>query len=234
MLLSSPSFSNFLDHLSTNTSVAPQSLPKVESLAQPQPEQRQIPKDVNPSSTQQSQQQQIGMAMIPEQSVDFSMLSLDNNAFNFQPQVFVVDTSDIPTPIDSSILSGKVSVSADESFDSEKLEIPALERQSETVNASQPNLACSEDFDLDAEFPLFEPQAKSTNLATQDEGHGLMESATYTIFGGVESEKIFARYELVDATEQEIGAAAAMARIQRISERIEPITSRLELLTIDL
>ena len=54
------------------------------------------------------------------------------------------------------------------------------------------------------------------------------------IFGGIESEKVLARLELVDATEEEATAALAMARVQRISSHLEPIVSRLELLTMNL
>jgi hypothetical protein len=45
---------------------------------------------------------------------------------------------------------------------------------------------------------------------------------------------MFARYELVDATEEEASAIFAMARVQRISASIDSVVSRLELLTMDL
>jgi hypothetical protein len=128
MLLSSPSFSTFLDHLSSNPTSLPQNTSvKVEQVQQQ--EQDQIPKDVNAYNGQFSSQQQIGMAMIPEQTMDFSLFNL-GTTYNFQPQVFVVDTPELPNVIDASVLSGKASNFVEESFSSEddKVEVPAIER----------------------------------------------------------------------------------------------------------
>lgn len=54
------------------------------------------------------------------------------------------------------------------------------------------------------------------------------------LFGGIESEKALARYELVDASEEEATAVIALARVHHISENIESVVSRLELLTMGL
>ena len=240
MLLSSSSFSNFLDHLSSNSSTLPQAAvmaaAKSEMAQQPQQqEQRQAPKDLNPYS-QQSQQQQIGMAMIPEQNVDFSMLSLGNNGmYSFQPQVFVVDTPEMPAPIDTSLLSGKTSNFVAEAFEcgSDKIEVPVIERPVEKVEPTEVANAgpVDEEFEADPEFALFHSEPALTNetaKATDDE------CAEPSIFGGIESEKMLSRYDLVDATAEEATAALAMARVLRISASIEPIVSRLEMLTMDL
>jgi hypothetical protein len=238
MLLSSPSFSNFLDHLSTNpTAAAPAPQLKIEPQMQPQqpqsqPEQRQLPKDVNPYNSQFSSQQQIGMAMIPEQSVDFSMLSLDNDAFNFQPQVFVVDSLEMPTAIDAEVLSGKSSNFV-ESFesDNEKIEVPVIERPIERSVA--PEASCfDEEFEADPEFALFH----SEPVVSQEEPKEIDTESFYQIdiFGGIEAEKVLNRFELVDASEEETAAALAMARVQRIAASMESVVSRLELLTMDL
>ncbi|KAJ6439503.1 bZIP transcription factor (LziP) [Purpureocillium lavendulum] len=233
MLLSSPSFSTFLDHLSTNPTAMPQvSQVKVEQQSQEQP---QIPKDVNPYGAQ-SQQQQIGMAMIPEQTMDFSLLSLDNSSYNFQPQVFVVDTPEVPAVIDTSVLSGKASNIVEESFqsDDEKVEVPVIERPTEMREAAEPvNVApVDEDFEADPEFALFHSEPVSVTEAPKtvdtDNFSGV------DIFGGIEAEKALSRYELVDATEEEVSATFAMARVQRISASLESVMSRLELLTMDL
>ncbi|KAK2938308.1 hypothetical protein FoTM2_001526 [Fusarium oxysporum f. sp. vasinfectum] len=233
MLLSSPSFSNFLDNLSSNPT-AVQQTPQLK--VEPQPEQRQVPKDINPYNTQQSSQHQIGMAMIPEQNMDFSMLTLDGS-FNFQPQVFVVDTPELPDAIDASVLSGKTSNFAEPIFDSEeeKLEVPAIERPVEKPGVSEPVDAAPIDleFESDPEFALFHTEAATTTTEQPKEfdTEGL---SHVDIFGGVESEKVLARLELVDAGEEECIAALAMARVQRISASCDAVTTRLELLTMDL
>ncbi|KAF5598431.1 heterokaryon incompatibility het-6 [Fusarium pseudocircinatum] len=225
MLLSSPSFSNFLDNLSSNPT-AVQQTPQLK--VEPQPEQRQVPKDINPYNAQQSSQHQIGMAMIPEQNMDFSMLTLDGS-FNFQPQVFVVDTPELPDAIDASVLSGKTSNFAEPIFDSEeeKLEVPAIERPVEKPEVSEPVDAAPIDleFESDPEFALFHTETATTTTEQPKEfdSEGL---SHVDIFGGVESEKVLARLELVDAGEEECIAALAMARVQRISASCDAVTSR--------
>lgn len=231
MLLSSPSFSNFLDHLSTNPAALPQAAaPQVK--AEPQQEQRQMPKDVNPYGGNPSQQQ-IGMAMIPEQTMDFSMLNLDG--YNFQPQVFVVDTPEVPAPIDSSILSGKSSNFVEPlSSDEDKVEMPVIERLPVEAEESEPVEAApvDEEFESDPEFALYHTQPASST--TKSPAAAVESLSNVDLFGGIESEKAFSRFELVDSTEEETTAALAMARVQRISASAESVVSRLELLTQDL
>lgn len=236
MLLSSNSFSSFLDTISTDPSSMPQ--PKVEPQQpqQPQqlPQQRQAPKDVNPHNSQFSSQQQIGMAMIPEQSMDFSMLSLDHDSFNFQPQVFLVDTPEFPAPIDPAMLSGKTSnlVEPLES-DNEKIEMPVIERPvAEPVAPVEEVAPVDEDFESDPEFALF--HSEPTTIKEQPKEINTAAFSQVDIFGGIEPEKVLARFELLDATEEQVSAAFAMARVQRISANAESVLSRLERLTLDL
>lgn len=232
MLLSSPSFSNFLDHLSANPTAIPTA---TSAKPEEQQDQLQIPKDISPYGNEPSNQQ-IGMAMIPEQSMDFSMLTLDGS-YNYQPQVFVVDTTDVPAPIDASVLSGKTSNFVETSFESddEKVEIPAIERPAEKTEAAEVTEAApvDEDFESDPEFALYhsEPAAPKSEARSELDADGL---SNVEIFGGLETEKVLSRYELVDATEEETSAIVAMTRIQRISDSIESVVSRLELLTMDL
>lgn len=232
MLLSSPSFSNFLDNLSSNPAAAQQVQMKVEP--QQDQQQPQIAKDVNPYN-QQTQQQQIGMAMIPEQSMDFSMLSLDNGAYNFQPQVFVVDTLEMPAAIDADILSGKASNFVQPSFDSEgeKVDMPVIERRVEKSEVSEPVEAVSLDaeFESDPEFALFHSEPAAT--AVQPRELDTDDLSRVDIFGGIESEKVLSRYELVDASQEEMTAAMAMARVQRICAMADSVASRLEFLSLD-
>lgn len=231
MLLSSPSFSNFLDHLSSNPATMNQA-PQLKAEAQQQQQQAQQPKDVNPYGSQQSQQQ-IGMAMIPEQSMDFSMLSIDNSAYNFQPQVFVVDTPDVPAPIDAAILSGKSSNFVEPSFDSdeEKVEMPVIERPVEKTQVTESTEVDSE-FESDPEFALFHSEPATSSSEPKELDTDCL--SHIDLFAGVESEKALARFELVDASEEEATAAMAMARVQRISANVDAVVSRLELLTMDL
>lgn len=233
MLLSSSSFSGFLDNLSTNPNTLPQPNQQIkteEPQQQQAQQQRQLPKDVNAFGAQPTQQQ-IGMAMIPEQNMDFSMLSLDTG-FSFQPQVFVVDTPEIPTSIDTSVLSGKSSNFVEQTFESEeKIEAPVIEHPVESVEALT-NTDVDEEFEADPDFALFhsEPCA-AHNSAKESE---LETMPHIDIFGGLDSAKVLSRYELVDATEEECTAALAIARVHRLTAHAESALAKLELLTINM
>ncbi|KAF4123763.1 hypothetical protein GMORB2_6464 [Geosmithia morbida] len=245
MLLSSPSFSNFLDDLSSNPAAASASAsqgaapvkmePQQQQQQQQQQGERQQPKDVGSYGSQQSQQQ-IGMAMIPEQAMDFSMLTLDG-AYNFQPQVFVVDNLDIASPIDTAVLSGKTTNFVDQSLpesDDDKMEIHAIERApvDNNDNKATTSAPIDEEFESDPDFALYHSEPIETITNKQEEQDD--DELSANIFGGVVPEKVLARYQLVDATEEEASAAVSMARVQRISENVESIVSRLELLTMDI
>ncbi|GAB0136055.1 BZIP-type transcription factor mbz1 [Epichloe bromicola] len=235
MLLSSPSFSNFLDTLSSNSAGLNQSAPVKVEHAQQQ-EQTQVLKDVNPYNEQFSSQQQIGMAMIPESATDFSLLSLDNSAYNFQPQVFVVDTPETPNIIDTAVLSGKTANFVEESLssDEEKVEVPVIERPLET-RTSEPvrEAAVDEEFEADPDFGLFHSEPAAVTEAPKEINTENLADIV-DMLGGIESEKMLTRFELVDASEEEASAAFAMARVQRISAGVESVVSRLELLTMGL
>jgi bZIP-type transcription factor MBZ1 len=243
MLLSSPSFSDFLDRLSTNPTALPQ--PPAQPQQATQQRETQLPKDVNPFAAQQQiQQQQIGMAMIPEQTIDFNMLSLDtaDSTFTFQPQVYaVLETPEIPAGIDASVLSGKKSNFVGEVFESEdeKVELPVIERPSpvkqEKVEAAIP--VVDEEFEKDPAFALYH-QSTAVTVSTESteapvglDTDGLSQ---VDIFGGIEPEKALARFDLVDASEEEESAALAMARVQRIAANMDDVLVRLERLTVDL
>lgn len=237
MLLSSSSFSSFLDQLSTNGQTLPQQpqqQPQSAVKTERQTEQ-QTAKDPNPYAAQQ-----IGMAMIPEQDMDFSMFTANNDSFNYQPQVFAVfETPEVPPTIETSVLSGKSSNFVGEAFgsDEEKLSLPAPELPSKSFTPELPEKstepeqqAVDDEFENDPEFALYHATPSSTSespveLDTEDFSH-------VDIFGGIETEKMLARYELVDASEEEQKAALAMARVQRISASLEPVLERLERLCL--
>jgi bZIP-type transcription factor MBZ1 len=238
MLLSSPSFSDFLDRLSTN----PTSLPA--PRAQPQAaQQAQLPKDVSPYAAQQVGQQhhQIGMAMIPEQTIDFNMLSLDtaDSTFTFQPQVYaVLETPEVPAGIDTTVLSGKQSNFVGEVFESEdeKVELPIIERPAPAEEKIEPNtVVVDEAFESDPAFALYHDSpvssAEATDCPAELDTDGLSQ---VDIFGGIEPEKALARFNLVDASEEDESTALAMARVQRISSNMDEVLERLERLTVDL
>jgi len=234
MLLSSPSFSNFLEHLSQT----PQALPQAPEPQRQEPA-RQLPKDINPYAAQrQVNQQQIGMAMIPEQNMDFSMMTMDAPApidsFNYQPQVFVVETPEPVNPIDTSALSGKTSnfVLPEAEDEDEKELAPVLEYQEKATVPEVPEVAPPEEADEEFENdPAFELYRSSTPVSKTERVEIKLSEETEDIFGGIEAEKAFARIELVDPTEAEEKAAAeerAVLRFERICARIDAVSSRLE------
>lgn len=240
MLLSSPSFSNFLDHLSSAPAGLPQQQQQQQApvkIEQRQPESRQLPKDVNPyAAAQTQQQQQIGMAMIPEQTMDFSMLNIDGDSFNYQPQVFaVLETPEVPE-IDTAALSGKSSNFVGESFSSDisKVEVSAIEspissmEKSQTPNAQAELVASTTVGDLDGD--IYDDDVTAVSAPAE------LESASFTcdIFGGVEPEKAFARYELVDSSEEELAANIVVRRVERLSASLESTLANLERLTLGL
>ncbi|CAK7197993.1 hypothetical protein SEUCBS139899_000648 [Sporothrix eucalyptigena] len=258
MLLGSPSFSDFLDRLSANPALVPQNqaqtLPtQVPAQVQgvPQGQDRQAAKDANPYPAQH----QIGMAMIPEQNIDFSMLHMEAEpAFAFQPQVYaVLETPDVTIPtIDTSVLTGKVSNFVGCADEDEKIEMPIIEhpimpKVTETVKAVAPVIADAE-FDNDPAFALYHDVAPSTAAvpAEAEPEHGAQVSkplelntevmSDVDIFGGVETEKALSRYELTDVSENtvdEIDESLAIARISRIASSIETIASRLDMLNAE-
>lgn len=245
MLLSSPSFSSFLDHLSSNPAAHPQHQQQQPQPEQRQPEPRQAPKDVNPFGAlgqqgAQHQHHQIGMVMMPEQTMDFSMLNLNSDAFNFQPQVFtVLEAPEVPI-LDAYALSGKTSNFVPGSFtsDTEKtdapvVELPALPETSEPLeaeieSADSERPVASLDGDLYDDETTVAP-SRSVELDTDS-------LTAVDIFGGIELEKALSRLELNESDEstENITVVLASRRIERLAASLEPIMTRLDLLTIGL
>jgi hypothetical protein len=227
MLLSSPSFSGFLDTLAQNPAAVHQQQPQPTSVPQ-QGDNRQARKDANPFvAPQQMQNQQIGVAMIPEQTMDFSMLDLNNDAFSYQPQVFSV--FGIPeTTIDSEVLSGKSSSPVRElSSDDEKIELPAVERAPESAPGKvevKEIETVDEEFDADPQFALFAatpaPASKPSDIDTVRELLPLIPAKEE-------------HYSLVvESSISDNEAEAAMRRVDRICDGMERIADRLRSLTL--
>lgn len=233
MLLSSPSFSDLLNQMSTNPGAAAISQQRQQQQQQPEPQvqnqqgqQQEPPKDVNPYNALQGQQQQIGLAMIPEQTVDFSNLAMDGGeVFNLQPQVFSMEAPEM-TGIDATVLSGKPSnfVGGEPEEREEKVQMPFLDRP---VEKNQPVVAeappVDPEFEANPEFELYHSSGSPPHAEEPAEGDWERD-----IFGGIQPEKVLARYELVDAAEQEQSAILAMERVSRMCERLEAARLRIE------
>lgn len=121
-----------------------------------------------PFQFSQPEPTQVGMTMVPETQLDFSMLNINNNANNgaawngfngYQPRVFAV--TELPegpaNPLDISAMSGKGhstifaaedAASADEEV---KPDYPVIERP---VQTAQPTMAAIEEEDVDDEYAL--------------------------------------------------------------------------------
>ncbi|KAI0381620.1 hypothetical protein F5Y04DRAFT_280700 [Hypomontagnella monticulosa] len=242
MLLSSPSFSNFLDHLSAN----PAALPQQQQQQQPQPEQRQpesrqVPKDINPfaAGQQNHQQQQIGMVMMPEQTMDFSMLNLNADAFNYQPQVFaILETPEVPV-IDTEVLSGKTSNFIGESFssDTEKTEVPVLESpvlSSVELEPETSTESVSEKTTSNLDGDIYDDEEETTVTPSKPAELDTDSLVAVDIFGGIETEKAFARFELVDSSHEDPTAVVASKRIDRLVASLDNALARLDMYSIGL
>lgn len=225
MLLSSPSFSGFLDSLTPN--MAAQQTPTTVAAQRPA-ETRQVPKDVNPYAAQQMQDQQVSM----DQSPSFNGLPMidinGDGSYGYQPQVFSVLSLPEVT-IDASVLSGKTSNFVEQSFESddEKVEMPVIERipaKAEQAAVSEPIVA-DEEFDSDPAFALYTQAPVPTPQTPTDLDF-------VSLFGGIDSEKVFARYELVTRTPDDTISALGMARVERLFASLDAVAARLEAMTI--
>jgi hypothetical protein len=231
MLLSSPSFSDLLNEMSNNPALVNQA-----SQIQPQPapqqqeqQPRQPPKDVNPyTASLQHQQQQMGTAMVNQGSSDFANIGLENEPNNFilQPQVFTLSTPELIPSIDVTMLSGKSSNFVGEQLDADddKVQLPVIERPAEKSLSApeQPPHPVDPEFESNPEFELYHTPTSPVSAADEEEAWKV------NVFGGVQPEKVLARYELVDASEEEQCALLALEKVQRTCERLEATRVRIE------
>ncbi|CAK7262492.1 hypothetical protein SEPCBS57363_000081 [Sporothrix epigloea] len=261
MLLGSPSFSDFLDRLSSNPALIPQNQSQIHPQSTPsritaptqgvsQVQERQAPKDSNSYPTQH----QIGMAMIPEHNIDFSMLHMEPEPiFTFQPQVYaVLNTPEVTIPaIETSIFTGKESNYVGSIVDDEKIVMPTIERliasKTETVKTSAPIVADA-DFDNDPAFSLYhdateaiintsaEADLKSSSSASTLTKLNAYPKSTTAVFAGIRTEKALSRYELVGASHDVVSnldESLAIARISQIANSIKKIAARLDLINAE-
>ncbi|KAI1152958.1 hypothetical protein F4825DRAFT_417283 [Nemania diffusa] len=235
MLLSSPSFSSFLDVLSTDPNAYTTQPPVEQRQAGP----TQVPKDPNPyNSNNSGQHQQIGMVMVPESNMDFSMLNLNPGGFGYQPRVFaVLETPELPE-INTEVLMGKSSnfVGDSPASDSDKTDAPSIEApispiiekpQTPEVNAGPVSVERAADLDGDI-FDEDNSAPPPRPLELDTDGFSAVD-----IFGGIESEKALARYEFVDSSEEEKSACMALRRVERLAASLAATFSALERLDMD-
>lgn len=180
MLLSSPAFSGFLQELSQSGLPPPNVHKHTQQQkpvqTQPQVQTQSIKKDVGSSAANlqmHGQQPQIGMALIPETPVDFSVLQPNNGWMSALPsddfQVYAV--TELPTPVlDVESLSGKPSSNNESSKASSN--IPRLPELPASVASRAPSEESQVDesiaLDQDAFSLYFKSSASDTNQSFEE------------------------------------------------------------------
>lgn len=226
MLLSSPSFSGFLDTLASNpaaaqTAQAVQQPQQAEQVQQPQ----RVRKDINPYAAQQQQMQQqhIGMTMMPEQTMDFSMLDLNGVYPSYQPQVFSV-LSLPETILDSETLSGKSSSFSPSTSHAEKVELPKIERMPVTEpEQAELSIIVDEEFDADPAFALYSAPVSTASEPKQDLDLSFLANLSIKP----------SQYELVTKTDDS-ASDVAFQRVERLARDMDACLERLMSLTMHL
>jgi hypothetical protein len=220
MLLSSPSFSGFLDTLSTNPNPVERQQQATPPVVEQQQQQQQAPKDPNPYAQQQQQNldMNINYAMIPDAApLDFNLLDLNTHDFIYQPQVFAVHSVE-EVRFDASVLSGKPSSTFEAEED--KLELPLFSAPALPVPVTKSMEVgveeVDEEFDSDPMFSLFAPSSSATSAP--------LPLDTAALIAAIQPAKEMLKYELVDQEESE----RRFLRVQRLGAGIEAVVARLE------
>lgn len=256
MLLSSSAFSTFLNDLSSTgtptinapTASASHHAPAAQQQMHPKPRKDANPHQQNMHSQQQSNTQ-IGMALIPEQTVDFAAFDPTSNAwagnmdygFN-NAQVFSVMALPQEPNIDSidcGILSGKSSNSVGPySTEEVKDNTPSIERMPVVEKVPDVKSECVKPLD-DSEFDESDP-AFALFVDSPSQAKPTHADEEYQVFGAIELEKAVARFDTIidDAsdTSSEDGSfsSAAMARFERMCFNLEATSSRIAAITSHL
>lgn len=226
MLLSSPSFSGFLDTLSTNPNPVEgrqqQATPPVVEQQQQHQEQTHAPKDPNPYAQQQQQNldMNINYAILPDAApLDFSMLDLNTHDFIYQPQVFAVHSVE-EVRFDASVLSGKPRAFE---VEEDKLELPLFTPEpvaKPTEVEVEEVTEVDEEFDSNPMFSLFAPSSSATTAP--------LPLDTAALIASIQPAKSLLNFELVDANEIERESERKLVRCQRLGMGIEAVVARLE------
>lgn len=161
------------------------------------------------------------MTMIPEQTMDFSMLDL-NGAYSYQPQVFSV-LSLPETILDAETLSGKSSFSPSTS-DAEKVEVPKIERMPvPEPETSELSVVVDEEFDADPAFALYSAPVSITSEPKQYLDLSFLANLSIKP----------SQYELVTKTD-DAASDAAYRRVERLARDMDACVERLSSLTMHL
>lgn len=241
-LLRHQAFTPFLEELSRDESL--EAKPAMSTLSgSTTPTPAPVRKDASAYQNQQfgaMSQPQVGMTLVPETPLDMSMLNLNSNSwamsngsssFNYQqPQVFAV--TELPAgpsnPLDMDVISGKgysaiFAAESDVSNEQVKADYPVVERAMPSEKSSPVEI---ED-DEDAEFDLY----NSAPVSTSAVGIPNIEDHE-SLFGDVNSEKVFAHFQL--QISDEVADELKMARFQRQCARMEAAFERVVALTSHL
>ncbi len=227
MLLSSPSFSGFLDTLATNPAAAQtaQAVQQPRQQVEQQPQQ-QIRKDINPFAAQQG----INIALIPEHNMDFSMIDVNaDGAYSYQPQVFSVLS--LPEGlINTETLSGKTSSFTPLASDDEKVQLPQVERipASEPVEVGEVTEA-DEEFDANPAFALYATPATISTANPSKPELPFDISFLMTLSPKQHHFELVVESKIDDSVSD-----AAMKRVERITADLDACMERLTALTMHL
>jgi bZIP-type transcription factor MBZ1 len=234
MLLSSQAFSGFLSELSgTGQPTAGSVLPQSQAQPQPQPTQ----KDVNPhqyARQLQHQQQQIGMATIPERPVNFPLVETTNSGSSWNsalglnnfPVYSVLDVPEGPA-LDLEKLTGKSKEAYPVTMGPPaKVEFPTIEYPTtfpETERSALSTRTCAGKIEADKEelYPLF---AESCSTPFIHMVHSDRRKVT-THESSVDFDLICNEVNAGSARSSSLEETCA--RLDEISARIEAITGHL-------
>ncbi|KAJ4373282.1 hypothetical protein N0V83_003576 [Neocucurbitaria cava] len=174
-LLRHQAFGPFLEELSRDEALqpkAPMPATSTPAVAAPAPASFQ---NQQFSGMSESENLHVGMTMVPETQIDFSMLNLNNNGnnwgsnngFNFQqPRVFAVLE---PTPLDTEAMSGKgysaiFNAEDDSPVDEVKPDFPVIEHP---VQSEKCATVVEEEVEEDSEYDLYNSSpARAPSTAT--------------------------------------------------------------------
>jgi hypothetical protein len=237
-LLRHQAFGPFLEELSRDEALQPKapmsSMPSssTPTVAAPAPTQFQ---NQQFGGMSQSENTRVGMTMVPEPQLDFSMLNLNNgnnwgasNGFGYQPQPSVFAVHELPegpvNPLDTEAMSGKgysaiFNAEDDSPAEEVKIDYPVIERpvQSETSTATTIVEIEDDEDDLYASSP-----APSADVSAPDsiESHA-------NLF--TNSEKALAHYSLTISDEAQ--EARLAERLERRIAAMEPVLQRIAAIT---
>ena len=232
---------------SSSASTQQQSLPKESKTSQ-----SQGPKDVNPHQLPSQPMHesrhgnaQVGMALMPEQIVDFASFETNNNWANTMDFGFnnarVFTVTDLPygpavDQIDIGLLSGKESntVGHYSSSDDAKDDTPIMERMpmcQETVKLAYVYESGFEDVEFNESDPAFALYADSSSLSTAKisiSDEVLLPEATFT--------KTTYQLQVVTENEGKAGTldGTTLARFERLCSSIEAASERVGSMTSHL